>query len=131
MLRARFGRPQIRDKDLASLRDALSKVDFEFATPHEERIRPLRLSGNGQMKIKMYQEPGHSRPHFHVDYGPYNHVAVYAVDTGERIEGNLDQKYDKAVSAWAIANKPNLFAIWRALQAGELESAFVKSLSAL
>ncbi|VVE30787.1 hypothetical protein PTE30175_03543 [Pandoraea terrae] len=83
------------------------------------------------MKIKMYQEPGHSRPHFHVDYGPYNHVAVYAVDTGERIEGNLDQKYDKAVSAWAIANKPNLFAIWRALQAGELESAFVKSLSAL
>ncbi|CAG9273453.1 conserved hypothetical protein [Paraburkholderia unamae] len=132
VLRARLGRPQLLDEDLASLRDLMSAVDYASATqPTQAGVFHKLVMKRQQIKIKMYQEAGHSRPHFHVDYGPYNHVAVYAVDTGERLEGNLNQKYDKAVCAWAIANRPSLLAIWRALQSGEPESPFAKSLSAL
>ncbi|OUL87561.1 DUF4160 domain-containing protein [Paraburkholderia hospita] len=79
----------------------------------------------------MYQERGHSRAHLHVDFGPSNHAAVFAVDTGERIEGNLDRKYDKAITAWTIANKKALLAIWNALQSGESETSFSRSLPEL
>ncbi|WP_087734346.1 DUF4160 domain-containing protein [Paraburkholderia piptadeniae] len=110
----------------------MSAVDYVSAIPPKEAgVLHKLLTKKQQIKIKMYQEPGHSRPHFHVDFGPHSHAAVYAVDTGERLEGTLDQKYDKAVSAWAIANKPGLLAIWRALQSGNPESPFAKSLSAL
>lgn len=60
------------------------------------------------IKIRMYQETQHAKAHFHVDYGRNNHVATYAIDTGERIEGTLDRKYDKSVSTWAKANRENL-----------------------
>jgi len=83
------------------------------------------------IKIKMYQEKQHARAHFHVDYGRNNHVATYAIDTGERIEGTLDRKYDKSVSAWATANRENLMAVWHALQSGSPESPFIQSLSAM
>lgn len=61
-----------------------------------------------QLKLKMYQENGHARPHFHVDYGTQNHAASYAIDTGERIEGDLHCKYDKAIVSWVGNNRDAL-----------------------
>jgi hypothetical protein len=84
-----------------------------------------------QIKLKMYQEKGHARPHFHVDYGSQNHAASYAIDTGERLEGNLNAKYDRAINAWLGVNRAPLLDTWKALQAGEPEKAYVASLSAM
>jgi hypothetical protein len=127
-IRSRFSRPQIGGEgqlDLASLQDALAKVDWSERPPREFRYFHRLLFKKEQIKLKMYQEPGHSRAHFHVDYGRNSHVAVYTVDTGERLEGSLD----KAISTWTIANRKSLLAIWRALQSGEPEFSFVQSLS--
>jgi hypothetical protein len=115
-----------RGLDLESLRDALEEVN-EISRTQSGSLYKL-LVAKHQIKLKMYQETGHSRAHFHVDYGPTNHAAVFAVDTGERIEGSLDRKYDKAITAWTIANKRALLAIWHALQSGESETPFSRSL---
>lgn len=81
-----------------------------------------------QIKLKMYQEKGHGRPHFHVDYGPENHAASYAIDTGERLEGTLHPKYDKAIGPWVERNRHALLKTWGALQSGQ---EFVVALSPL
>ncbi len=73
--------------------DMLSRPTRSGAYPALEQL----LIKRDNIKIKMYQEKGHSRAHFHIDYGRVNHVASYAVDTGERLDGNLDKKYDRAV----------------------------------
>ncbi|WP_232232379.1 DUF4160 domain-containing protein [Cupriavidus sp. amp6] len=119
--------------DLSALQQAFALVDL-ISRPAANKpsgfLEQLLLKKE-QIKLKIYQEKGHKRPHFHVDYGRNNHVAAYAIDTWERIEGSLDKKYDKAVSDWAIANHESLRAVWQALQSGEPESHFIQSLSVL
>ncbi|MCK8133285.1 MULTISPECIES: DUF4160 domain-containing protein [Pseudoalteromonas] len=70
------------------------------------------------MKIKIYQEKGHHLPHIHIDYGRQQHAASYAIETGERIEGNLPRKYDNDVSNWLEQNRDKVLEIWQSLQAG-------------
>lgn len=119
-----------KDIDLVALQSELSQIDFASAPPLDPNYHYRLLRRTEQIRFKMYQELGHMRAHFHVDYGASNHVAAYAVDTGERIAGNLDPKYDKAISAWTRANRNSLLAIWRALQSGEPDTAFIRSMSA-
>lgn len=119
--------------DLVSLQDDLALVDMLSKKPPNSRSTLLEvlLKKHEQIKLKMYQEPGHARPHFHVDYGTQNHSATFAVDTGQRIEGTLPRKYDKAIAAWAETNKPHLLAAWDDLQSGSTGATFIQSLSAL
>lgn len=70
------------------------------------------------MKIKIYQEKGHHLPHIHIDYGRQQHAASYAIETGERIEGDLSKKYDNDVSNWLEQNRDKVLEIWNSLQAG-------------
>jgi len=64
------------------------------------------------------KETQHVRPHIHIDYGKERHIASYALDTGERLAGNLDARYDKAISAWNGQSQQRLFKIWAAIQNG-------------
>lgn len=71
-----------------------------------------------KMKIKIYQEKGHQLPHIHIDYGKQTHAASYAIQSGDRIEGNLSKKYDSDVSSWLGRNRDKILEIWNALQVG-------------
>lgn len=119
--------------DLASLQRDLAEVDMITRPQRKGQFGLLEalLLKKDQIKLKMYQERGHGRPHFHVDYGSENHAASYAIDTGERLDGNLHTKYDKAVGSWTEKNRAPLLSIWDALQAGKPEQPFIASLSAL
>ena len=64
----------------------------------------------------MYKETQHVRPHIHIDYGRERHIASYALDTGERLTGDLDRRYDKAISAWIAKSQEQLFNIWTGIQ---------------
>ena len=37
------------------------------------------------IKIQMYGDRNHARPHIHIDYGKKRHAASYAIDNGERL----------------------------------------------
>lgn len=78
----------------------------------------ILLAKRKNMKIKIYQEKGHTLPHFHIDYGGQHHTASYAIESGERIEGDLSKKYDRDVSIWLKRNRDKLLEIWKSLQTG-------------
>ena len=99
--------------------------------------RPSRPSGGyeflviklGDLKIKMYLEKGHNKPHVHVDYGSKNHVASYSIDPTERLVGNLSSKYEKTIVSWIEARQAALLELWKVTQRGEDNSALVANLA--
>ncbi len=109
------------EQEAAELQRQLATVDLLSA-----RSRPSRsgwaeflVLKRGDLKVKMYQEPGHALPHVHVDYGKMNHVASYSIDPIKRLAGNLDRKYEQTVTEWIAARKPQLLDVWRAAQLGQ------------
>lgn len=119
------------DKEIDELQRLFAQKDL--------LTEPRRSAGNGfmeillvkrkNMKIKIYQEKGHSLPHIHIDYGTQHHIASYAIETGVRIEGNLARKYDSDVSSWLERNRAKVLEIWDALQAGGPYEPLVAELS--
>jgi len=70
--------------------------------------------------IRMYAEPGipHHRPHFHAYY--QDHIAIYSVDTVERISGSLPRRQQRVVEAWAELHQDELMENWERMQFGRL-----------
>lgn len=120
--------------NIDSLQDQLALVDM-LTRPSRSAAKygllEQLLLKKDNIKLKMYQERGHARPHFHVDYGKDVHTASYAIDTGDRIEGTLDRKYDKAVSSWAQENREQLLQVWTALQSGNDHEEYIQSLGSI
>lgn len=71
------------------------------------------------IKVKMYKEIKHNNPHIHIDYGKEAHKASYSIETGLRIIGNLNKKYDKTIQEFIINNKNSLLNIWENVQNGQ------------
>lgn len=71
------------------------------------------------VKIKMYQEKKHARPHVHIDYGPERHAASYSIPEGTRLVGELSSKYDQAIGVWIQENQELLLQLWRQAQEGK------------
>lgn len=119
--------------NLEALQNSLATVDMLLRKPRNARsdLLEILLIKREPIKLKMYQEPNHGRPHFHVDYGNQNHSASYAVDDGERLDGTLPSKYDKAITQWADANRSHLLSAWNDLQSGSDGATFIIALSPL
>jgi len=66
----------------------------------------------------MRAERNHGRPHFHIEY-KREYSASYAVDTLERLAGNMPRKYEKPVLQWASQRQQWLVDTWENLNAGE------------
>ncbi len=69
-------------------------------------------------KVRMRAEQNHSRPHFHIEYKK-EHSASYAVDTLEKLAGNMPRKYERPILDWAATRQQWLNDIWESLCAGE------------
>jgi len=125
--------PLNKSPNLEALQHDLAFVDMLAKKPQNSRsdLLEILLLKKEQIKLKMYQEPNHRRAHFHVDYGAKNHSASYAVDTGERLDGTLPAKYDKAISKWTASNRDQLLSVWSDLQSGSDGGQFIATLSAL
>ena len=83
----------------------------------------------GDLKVKMYQEPGHALPHVHVDYGKRHHVASYSIDPTERLVGSLGREYERAITEWIHARRPQLLDVWQAAQLGEETKELIVALA--
>jgi hypothetical protein len=60
--------------------------------------------------IRMYFRE-HGVPHFHALYG--EHVAVFAIETLEMIEGDLPQRAQRLVREWAAQHQSELQKMWK------------------
>ncbi len=70
--------------------------------------------------VRMFAEPGapHHEPHFHVYY--QNHAAVYGIEPIILISGEIPQKQQRLVEAWAELHQGELVEDWERLQSGNL-----------
>ena len=69
--------------------------------------------------VRMYVEPGapHHRAHFHAYYG--EHVAIYAIDPVELMDGEFPRRQRRLVEAWAELHQAELVQDWDRLQSGQ------------
>lgn len=106
--------------DLEELQRQLAQVDSLTTRTHSSRDGYISflLFKRGNLKFKMYQEPGHNLPHIHIDYGRQSHVATYCIDPPTRLVGTLDRKYDRSIIEWIVSRKEKLIKAWALLQAG-------------
>ena len=111
---------EIQD-ELEKLQNQLAIVDLFTQKTTKNHFRGLILTVKKlqNIKIKIYQESSHSKPHIHIDYGRQNHTASYSIDSPSRIAGNLKNKYDNSIIDWIDNNKEKLTQLWNAVQAGE------------
>lgn len=98
------------------LQQLLALVDlYTEGGPSNIKALLLRLR---HTKVKMWPERNHSRPHFHIEY-KQQYSASYAVDTLERMAGDMPKKYEAPVLEWAAKYQQSLAATWERLNAGE------------
>ena len=60
----------------------------------------------------------HNPPHFHAIYNENN--ALYHIETGEIIEGDLPNRAHKLVQEWAEINKRELMEMWNSQEFHQL-----------
>jgi len=119
------------ESEVLELQRQLAQVDLLTSATRrgEKDTLELLLLKRGNLKFKMYQEPGHHFPHIHIDYGRESHVASYAIDPAGRLAGTLDRKYDRSVNEWVSSNKEKLLNLWAVVQAGSEASNLVIELA--
>ena len=64
-----------------------------------------------------YDDKRHHQPHIHAQYQDEN--AVFDIENGEIIAGNISNKCKKLVQAWIEIHKDELFADWELAINGE------------
>jgi hypothetical protein len=106
------------DEAIGQLQREMAQIDLLIRQRSKSGSIEFLIIKKQNLKIKMYQEQGHSEPHVHIDYGNGNHVASFSVSDGRRLCGNLDRKYEKLVKLWIYTHKEQLNQLWIAAQSG-------------
>ena len=106
----------IGHRSVAELQQQLAFVDL-YTERSAEEIKALLLR-LGNTKVRMWPEHNHQRPHFHIEY-KQQYSASYAVDTLERMAGDMPKKYEAPILEWAAKYRLSLTATWERLNAGD------------
>jgi len=106
----------INSDDLGELQRQLALVDL-IHDGNSESIKLLLLRLR-DIAIRMRPDSNHRRAHFHIEYRK-EYSASYAVDTLEKLAGQMPARYEKPVLEWAAEHKQSLTATWNKLKAGE------------
>lgn len=119
------GDQSLVDSDIEDLQRQFAVIDLMFQARNEtsDAIKLLLLR-RGFTAIRMRPDPNHDRPHFHIEY-KRQYAASYAIDTLEKLAGNMPAKYEKPLLEWASERKRSLNATWRKLKAGEIVTELV------
>ena len=115
--------------ELKSLQESLALLDLldEQQGQSSDYLKIL-VRKLGDIKLKMYQETKHRKPHLHIDYKKQLHAVSFSIKPARRLAGSCTKKYDKTIIAWIDDNREKLLEIWKKLQAGELSRDVVESL---
>ena len=106
------------EMSVADLQQQLAFVDL-FDEGRASAIKAL-LYRLGHIKVRMWPERNHHRPHFHIEY-KREYSASYSVDSLERLAGEMPRRYEKPILIWASANRKLLTSNWQQLNDGTIE----------
>lgn len=105
-------------KELEELQDNLAMNDL-LNKPGIPKLTEILLKKMEPIQFRMEQDRNHAKPHLHISYGKQAHVASYGITDGQRLAGNLPNRYDKDVSKWISNNQTSLLQIWDNIQKGD------------
>jgi hypothetical protein len=105
-------------EELKELQDELAVIDL-ITRENRSGLMEVLLKNLQPLQMRMELDKNHKMPHFHVSYGKNYHAASYSIQDGERIAGELDNKYDKVVKNWITNNQEKLLQIWSEIQKGD------------
>jgi len=119
------------EQEVAELQRQLAMIDLLTRSARRGHVNDLEflLLKRGDLKVKMYQEPGHALPHIHIDYGRKNHIAAYSIDPVSRLAGTLEKKYEQTATEWISSRRLQLLELWAAVQSGRDPSSLVVQLA--
>ncbi len=69
------------------------------------------------IRMYFYDDKQHHAPHIHAEC--QNQQAVYLIETGERISGNMPPNKEKLIQAWMLIHKEDLLTDWDLAVKGE------------
>lgn len=75
--------------------------------------------------IQMFARGEHPPPHFHATFG--GDVAIFSINTGQMIDGEMPTKKAALVTAWTILHQDELLKNWDNLMHGK-EASKIKPL---
>ncbi|MCL5779201.1 DUF4160 domain-containing protein [Limibaculum sp. FT325] len=116
-------------EEAEALQDSLALIDL-LSHPSSSNAATLVIKKLERLRVRMDGTKNHGRPHVHIDYGKQLHFASYAIDTGERLAGNLKTAYDKTVREWINKNRQKLVVAWEAIQGGTIPENTLAELKA-
>ncbi len=70
-----------------------------------------------ELKIYMYKEPNHNRPHIHIYFG--NEETSVCVKTREILAGSMRSKLLKPINQWIARHEIDLLQTWSEIQLGK------------
>lgn len=102
---------------LDELQRQLADVDIQRAISAMAKsgLHPYIVFKREQLKIRVYKEANHQRPHFHIEYKK-EFTASYGINPLRRLAGKMPARYEKPMLAWAASNQATLLKIWNGLQ---------------
>jgi len=108
---------ELSRRQVADLQERLALVRALEDEDSEENLK-LLVYQMDHVKVRMRPEDKHQRAHFHIEFkGEYS--ASYAVDTLEKLAGEMPRKYEEPILEWASDNKESLKMTWDKLSSGE------------
>jgi hypothetical protein len=70
-----------------------------------------------ELKVYMYKEPNHMRPHVHIYFGNELETSV-CVKTREILAGEMNAKFLKPLASWVAEHESDLIRAWSEIQQG-------------
>ncbi len=85
---------------------------------YQKKELVLQDARRPSLKVYMYKEPNHKRPHVHVYFGPETDVSI-CLKTREILAGSLGSKLLKPIKLWVQEHEADLNQTWNEIQRGE------------
>lgn len=95
-----------RELEIASITGTLMVRHLVF----QDLKRPV-------LKVYIYKEPNHNRPHVHIYYGKQQQISV-CIKTQESLAGQMNSKYLNVIKTWIQRHSNELLTIWSDVQIG-------------
>ncbi len=112
------------EKEFESLLEKLkNKIElFDLLTNNhnqDDKTKLLLKEKKQNMKLVMdATKDNHKDPHIHIGFGKDYHKASYSIERGERLNGELTNKYDRVIKDFIGENREALLKIWEQLRNG-------------
>ncbi len=84
----------------------------------EERVPTISMFFGIIIRMFFVDNKEHKLPHIHVQYNEFE--AIYAIETGDLLGGELPKRQAKLVEAWIEIHRDDLIADWTLAVNGEM-----------